>query len=146
MAITGEPDGEPMKVGVAVVDITTGMFTALPCSPPCALAIRQRRMKVDASCSLWVAWLGNVGQNYRVGQAARPSATPIRTSCPPGLTRAINHHDRHWQRPAVQSCAASSGDPTRHRFALRANPLRVEHRETLIPARRRSAVARPANG
>ena len=28
MSITGEPDGEPMKVGVAIADITTGMLAA----------------------------------------------------------------------------------------------------------------------
>ena len=28
MSMTGEPDGEPMKVGVAIADITTGMFAA----------------------------------------------------------------------------------------------------------------------
>ena len=26
MSITGEPDGEPMKVGVAIADVFTGMY------------------------------------------------------------------------------------------------------------------------
>ena len=34
MSFTGEPDGPPMKVGVAIVDITAGLFasSAIPVS------------------------------------------------------------------------------------------------------------------
>jgi len=73
MAITGEPDGEPMKVGVAIVDVTTGLFTALSI---CA-ALRERELsgqgqRVDTNLlSSGVAWLINVAENHLVsGQEA----------------------------------------------------------------------------
>lgn len=68
MAITGEPDGEPMKVGVAIVDVTTGLFTALAI---CA-ALRERELsgtgqRVDTNLyASAIAWLVNVASNQLV--------------------------------------------------------------------------------
>ncbi len=68
MGITGEPDGEPMKVGVAIVDITAALFMLNG-----ILAALYRRaetgrgQRVDASLlQSAMAWLANVGQNYLV--------------------------------------------------------------------------------
>lgn len=68
MAITGEPEGEPMKVGVAIVDVTTALHTAVGI----LAALHEREtsgigQKVDSNLlSSAVAWLINVGSNYLV--------------------------------------------------------------------------------
>ena len=68
MAITGEPEGEPMKVGVAIVDITTGLFTSVAITSALhARATTGRGQRVDASLyTSAIAWLANVGQNHLV--------------------------------------------------------------------------------
>ncbi len=68
MSITGVPAGDPMKVGVAVTDLTTGMLAAF--SICAALLGRQstgRGQRVDLSLlETQVAWLANVAQAYLV--------------------------------------------------------------------------------
>lgn len=80
MAITGEPEGDPMKVGVAMVDVTTGKDAAIGILA--ALAARERagasglpasmrRVHVTLQSSALAA-LVNVAQNTLVsGQEAR---------------------------------------------------------------------------
>ncbi len=68
MSVTGEPDGPPMKVGVAIADITTGMFAAAAILA--ALRHRDRtghgqRVEVSLLESV-VGWLANVASNYLV--------------------------------------------------------------------------------
>lgn len=68
MAITGEVDGEPMKVGVAIVDVTTGLFTAVGITA----ALREREssgmgQRVDTNLyASAIAWLVNVASNTLV--------------------------------------------------------------------------------
>jgi formyl-CoA transferase len=68
MSITGEPDGEPMKVGVAIVDVTAGLFTVN--AVLAALHARGqtgRGQRVEVSLlEAAMAWLVNVGSNYLV--------------------------------------------------------------------------------
>ena len=68
MSITGEPEGEPMKVGVAIVDLCTGLFAVN--GVLAALHARQetgRGQRVDVSLlESALAWLANVGSNYLV--------------------------------------------------------------------------------
>jgi formyl-CoA transferase len=68
MSVTGEPEGPPMKVGVAIADITTGMFAAAAILA--ALRHRDRtgqgqRVEVSLLESV-VGWLANVAMNYLV--------------------------------------------------------------------------------
>ncbi len=68
MSVTGEPEGPPMKVGVAIADITTGMFAAAAILA--ALRHRDRtgegqRVEVSLLESV-VGWLANVASNYLV--------------------------------------------------------------------------------
>lgn len=68
MSVTGEPQGPPMKVGVAIADITTGMFAAAAILA--ALRHRDRtgqgqRVEVSLLESV-VGWLANVAMNYLV--------------------------------------------------------------------------------
>lgn len=66
MSITGPEDGESHKVGVAITDITTGLFAASAILS--ALHYRERTGKgqyIDvALLDTQVAWLANVAHNY----------------------------------------------------------------------------------
>jgi len=88
MAVTGEPDGESMKHGVALVDVCTGMLTAI--SVLGALVARGRTGKgqrIEASLhDTGIAMLANVAANHLVSgtEAARygnghPNIVPYRT-------------------------------------------------------------------
>ncbi len=66
MGITGEPDGAPMRVGVAIADICAGMFAAYGILA--ALRVRERTGKgqwVDAAMlDGQVAWMTYMAANY----------------------------------------------------------------------------------
>lgn len=74
MSITGEPGGEPMKVGVGIADVMCGMYAATAI----LAALRHRDQTgvgqhidlglVDAQ----VAWLVNAGTNYLVSGQEQP--------------------------------------------------------------------------
>jgi glutaryl-CoA transferase len=69
MSITGTPDGEPVKVGVAIIDLVAGLM--LGKSITAALFARERigvGQRIDTSLlEAEVASLINVGSNYLVG-------------------------------------------------------------------------------
>ena len=138
MSITGEPDGPPMKVGVAIADVAAGLFA---CSAVLsALFVRERTgvgQHLDiALYDSQIACLANVGSNYlcsgevpeRWGNAHK-SIVPYEAfqAADDYLILAIGN-DEQWQRFCVAAgVAAWAKDP---RFAT--NPQRVAHRETLI--------------
>ena len=71
MAITGEPDGAPMKLGVAVVDIATGMNAVIG-----ILAALNKRHKTNRGSMVdvnlyntGVFLLANVASNYLISEA-----------------------------------------------------------------------------
>jgi formyl-CoA transferase len=139
MAITGEPDGDPMKVGVAIVDITTGMFTVIA-----ILAAMRARDETGAGqrihsnlFSSAVAWLANVGQSHLVsGNPAKRYGNAHANIVPYQSFRARDQHftiavgnDRQFsQLSAIVGKPELAEDP---RFAT--NPQRVAHRDELIP-------------
>jgi crotonobetainyl-CoA:carnitine CoA-transferase CaiB-like acyl-CoA transferase len=138
MGITGEPDGRPMKVGVAITDVLTGLYAAI--SVLAGLVAQGRGQAGRAfdlgllDCTL--AGLVNVAQAALVtGERpkrygnAHPQIVPYEA-----FATADSHlvlgvgNDGQWQR----FCQAAelpelAGDP---RFAT--NPERVRHREALI--------------
>lgn len=72
MAITGEPDGEPMKTGVALVDLMTGKDAAIAILGAFAgrdrlVAVADRRIHVTLMASALAA-LANVAQNTLVSR------------------------------------------------------------------------------
>ena len=88
MSVTGEPDGDPMKVGVAIADLTSGMFAA---SGILAAVIEARATgrAPAVSVSLFdaqLAWLGNRATEVLVAGVeperfgnAHPSLVPYET-------------------------------------------------------------------
>jgi len=147
MSITGEPDGPPLKVGVALVDMICGLYATTAILA--ALRARERDGQgqlievalFDAALSAMLnrasAFLlaGVVGE--RIGNR-HPSIVPYQTfhAADGELAMAVGN-DAIWQRMCgVLELADLAAD---ERFAT--NPQRVAHVEELIP-RLEAAFAR----
>ncbi len=145
MSITGEPDGRPLKVGVAISDVVSGLFGTV--SLLAALLARQRGdaagrgsdgQRIDISLlQSTLAILVNQAQAALVtGVApvargnAHPSIVPYETFATADGQIAVGvGSERQWARlgPAVDLPELA----TDARFAT--NGDRVEHRAELIP-------------
>jgi glutaryl-CoA transferase len=138
MSVTGEPDGEPQKVGVAIADITTGLYSTIAILAALRSAeATGRGQRVHTSLlESQVGWLANQASNYLVGGTeptrmgnAHPNIVPYQVfhaSDRPFVVAVAN--EIHWAR----FCAAMDlGDLERDpRFAD--NAARVANREPLI--------------
>ncbi|OAN49775.1 CaiB/BaiF CoA transferase family protein [Magnetospirillum moscoviense] len=149
MSLTGEPDGEPMKVGVALTDIFTGMYASVAILA--ALAHRDRTgqgQHIDlALLDVQVAVLANQASNYLVGGIvpqrlgnSHPNIVPYQAfATSDGHVILAIGNDSQFQRfCTVAGCPALAEDP---RFATNAG--RVRERETLIALLRPILAARP---
>jgi crotonobetainyl-CoA:carnitine CoA-transferase CaiB-like acyl-CoA transferase len=147
MSITGEPDGEPMKVGVAMVDVLTGLHAAVA-----ILAAVNRGEGDQIEVSLLdsgLAGLINVASNVLVagGEPARhgnahPNIVPYQSFPTSDGWIAIAAPNDGLYAKLCQALGAPelASDP---RFAT--NAQRVEHRETLIPLIEQRLAARSAD-
>ena len=139
MSITGEPDGEPMKLGVATVDLTTGLYAAVAILA--ALRHRDRTGEgqyIDLSLmDAAVSWLANVGSNHLVsGEVPGRYGNAHANIVPYQVFRARDRYlavgignDGQWRRFCeIAGEPRLASDP---RFA--ANPDRVRNRAVLIP-------------
>lgn len=139
MAITGEPSGEPMKVGVALSDVLTAHYAASAiCAALFARTRTGRGARIEISLfSSTVASLINVAQNAlitgrdprRYGNA-HPSIVPYQLFHGRDRPFAIGAGtDRHFTAlcSSVMSLPVLAND---RRFAT--NASRVEHRDELI--------------
>jgi formyl-CoA transferase len=139
MSVTGPVEGPPMKVGVAIVDLTAGMFATVA-----ILAALQERARsgrgqyIDmALLDAQVAWLANVGSNFLISGErpdrygnAHPNIVPYETFATSDGWIAVGvGNDRQWQR----LCAATEWDDLAKDDRFATNPLRVERRDDLIP-------------
>lgn len=139
MSITGPVEGPPMKVGVAIVDVTAGLFAAVAI----LAALHEREgsgegQHIDiALLDSQVAWLVNVASNYLVsGEVPRRYGNAHPNIVPYELFEAEDGwfalgvgNDRQWRKLCeVIGRPKLAQDP---RFAT--NPRRVENREALIP-------------
>lgn len=140
MSITGEPDGAPMKVGVAITDVITGLYAAV--SVLAGLHSREKQttnggMAFDlalADCTL--ASLVNVAQSalvtgkrpVRYGNA-HPNIVPYEAfaTADGHLVLAVGN-DRQWRR----FCKAAERDELAADTRFSTNPLRVANRSELI--------------
>ena len=147
MSITGEADGEPQKVGVALVDVITGLFAAVGILA--ALRHRERsgdgqRVEVDLLSSLLAA-LVNQGSAFTLAGAvggrmgnAHPSIAPYEL-LPTGDGDLVLAVGNDKQFGALRAVVGLDDD---ERF--RTNASRVAHREELRAALVTLLAARPA--
>ncbi len=139
MSVTGEPDGAPMKVGVAVTDVFTGMYAAT--SVLAALAERERSglgQHVDiALFDVQIATLANQIMSYlvsgeqppRLGNA-HPSIVPYQVfPTQDGHAILAIGNDEQFRR--FTKLAGAPELALDARFAT--NPARVTNRAVLIP-------------
>ncbi len=150
MSITGEADGEPQKVGVALVDVLAGLFAAVGI----LAALRHRehtgegqRIEVNLLHSLLAA-LANQASGYTVAGAvphrmgnAHPSISPYDLyRAADGELALAGGNDRQFTALCeVLGVPELVSDP---RYA--ANTARVGHRAELRADLERALAARPA--
>jgi crotonobetainyl-CoA:carnitine CoA-transferase CaiB-like acyl-CoA transferase len=143
MSVTGErdalPGGGPQKAGVALTDIMTGMYATVAILA--ALTHRDRTgqgQHIDmALLDTQVAMLANVGSNYlntgtppqRWGNA-HANIVPYQTfACLDGHIIVAAGNDSQYQK-----FVEAGGRPElAHDPLFATNPLRVQHRDTLVP-------------
>ena len=139
MSITGPEEGEPYKVGVAIADITAGLFACNAILA--ALFDRQRTgngQRIDISLlDSQVAWLANVGSNYLIsGQKphrygnAHPNIVPYQTfKASDGYFALGIGNDNQWK----QFCERTGKPEWAQDIRFSTNASRVKHRKTLVP-------------
>ncbi|MEJ6813068.1 MAG: CaiB/BaiF CoA-transferase family protein [Octadecabacter sp.] len=139
MSVTGDPEGQPQKVGVAVTDIFTGLYA----SNAILAAVHQRHatgtgQHIDlALLDVAVATTANQAMNYlatdlspkRLGNA-HPNIVPYQVfDCADGhVIIAVGNDGQYRKFCEVLGVDVLGIDP---RFAT--NPARLEHRDTLVP-------------
>lgn len=155
MAITGERDGEPMKTGVALADVTAGKDATIAILG--ALVARERAaapLPVEARrlfVSLWhsaTAALVNVAQNVLVsGRDAGRWGNAHPNLVPYQLFRAADRHvviavgnDGQWQA----CCRALGLESLGHDAALATNSGRLANRARVVEAIATRLAERPA--
>jgi crotonobetainyl-CoA:carnitine CoA-transferase CaiB-like acyl-CoA transferase len=143
MSVTGQPDGspgaEPMKVGVALTDIMTGLYATIGILA--ALTERDRSglgQQVDlALLDVTAATLANQASNYLVGGInpgrlgnAHPNIVPYQSFVARDghLVVAVGN-DAQFRRFVAVLGSPELADDAR----FQTNRLRVQHREQLIP-------------
>jgi len=151
MSITGEPEGEPMKVGVAISDVIAGlnMSTALLAALRHAERTGQGQHVDIALYETQLAALVNVASNYLVSGQNPPrygsqhaNIVPYQTfQAQDGAFVVAVGNDRQFQ----QLChLLAQPDLARdERFAT--NPARVAHRTELIPLLQGYFVQQPVH-
>jgi crotonobetainyl-CoA:carnitine CoA-transferase CaiB-like acyl-CoA transferase len=151
MGITGQPGGEPTKVGVAISDIVCGLFAS-----NAILAALHRRAATGEGARIEVplfestlGWLANRGQEYLVSGEdkglignAHPSIVPYQTfdASDKPLVVAVGNNTQFAELCEVVGRPELAED---ERFAT--NPDRVANREALIPELQREFRKRPAD-
>jgi crotonobetainyl-CoA:carnitine CoA-transferase CaiB-like acyl-CoA transferase len=151
MAITGEPSGNPMKVGTALADVIAGKdaaITVLGALVQKARTGRGGRYGVSLADSARAA-LVNVGQNALVsGRDAQRWGNAHPNLVPYELFHASDRpivvavgSDAQW----VACCRALDLDAFTDDAALATNAGRLEHRERIVTAITRRMAQKPAD-
>ena len=150
MAITGEPDGDPMKVGVALADVIAGKDAAISVL---AAVIRRVRSGVGGRITISLAdsaraALVNVAQNTLVtGRDARRWGNAHPNLVPYQLFHAADGpivvavgSDAQWLACARAIGLASLADDPQ----LATNAGRIEHRDRIVAAFSERLATQPA--
>jgi len=151
MGITGQPGGEPTKVGVAISDIVCGLFAS-----NAILAALHRRNVTGEGARIEVplfestlGWLANRGQEYLLSGEdtglignAHPSIVPYQTfhASDKPLVVAVGNNTQFANLCKVVGHPELAED---ERFST--NPERVANREALISELQREFSERPAD-
>jgi formyl-CoA transferase len=139
MWITGEKNGNPCKVGVAITDVLTGVYASSAITS--ALLYRERSGKgqyLDISLlDVQVAGLANIASNYLVaGKEATRWGTAHESIVP---YQVFNTQDRPIaiavanQKLWVNFCEATGKKEWLKDPRFESNPRRVENRKMLLP-------------
>jgi len=139
MGITGEEDGGPVKVGVAITDVLTGVMAQ---GAICAALLQREKtgkgQRIDLSLlECQVAGLVNIASNYLVaGKKARRWGTAHESIVPYQAFKAKDDYialaaanDKLWGK----FCQVIGRPDLAAEKKYATNPLRVEHRRELIP-------------
>ncbi len=139
MSITGPEQGEPYKVGVAIADITAGLFA---CNTILAALFERQRsglgQRIDISLlDAQLAWLANVGSNYLVSGEkplrygnAHPNIVPYQTfKARDGYFALAIGNDGQWRQFCIQAGKPDWAEDIR----FKTNADRVQNRSVLIP-------------
>jgi crotonobetainyl-CoA:carnitine CoA-transferase CaiB-like acyl-CoA transferase len=151
MGITGFPEGEPTKVGVAIADIVCGLYAATA-----ILAALRRRDASGEGARIEVplfettlSWLANRGQEYlvsgedkgRMGNA-HPTIVPYQTFATSDKPIAVAvGNDAQFRRLSETIGRTELADDERYAT----NPARVANREELVEILQREFSNRPAD-
>ena len=137
MSITGDPEGAPMKVGVGIADVMTGMYA----STAILAALRHRDSTGDGqhidTCLLdtQVSWLINEGTNYLVSGKIpvklgneHPNIVPYKVfATSDGHVILAVGNDRQFQ----DWCNAAGAEDLMTDSRYKTNPLRIANRKSL---------------
>jgi formyl-CoA transferase len=151
MSISGEANGPPMKMGVAISDITAGIFAGNAILA--ALYARERTgsgERIDTALfDSTLAWLANVGSNYLVSGAvprrqgtAHPNIVPYQSfqAADESLIIAVGNDGQFVKFCSTIGRPELATDP---RFAT--NASRVENRAALLPLIEKEIARLPAS-
>jgi crotonobetainyl-CoA:carnitine CoA-transferase CaiB-like acyl-CoA transferase len=139
MSVTGEPDGEPMKVGVALADVMTGLYASNAIQGALIHQLRTGQgQHIDlALLDVQVATLANQAMNYlatgdnpkRLGNA-HPNIVPYQAfaTADGHLILAVGN-DGQFQR----FCKVAGNPTLAHHADYVTNALRVANRDSLVP-------------
>jgi crotonobetainyl-CoA:carnitine CoA-transferase CaiB-like acyl-CoA transferase len=152
MGITGQPGGEPTKVGVAAADIFCGMMAA-----NAILAALHRRSVTGEGARVEVplfestlSWLANRGQEYLISGEdtglignAHPSIVPYQTfdTADKPIVVAVGNNAQFGRLCEAMGLPDLADDV---RYAT--NPDRVANREELVAVLQKRFSERPADG
>ncbi|MBR9867803.1 MAG: CoA transferase [Oceanospirillales bacterium] len=139
MSVTGDADGQPMKVGVALVDVMTGLYA---CNAIQAALLHRNESGIGqyidmALLDVQVATLANQAMNYLVGGKppvrlgnAHPNIVPYEAfpTADGHIILAVGN-DTQFAR----FCALAGAPELADNPAFATNALRVENRSALTP-------------
>lgn len=139
MSVTGEADGQPMKVGVALVDVMTGLYA---CNAIQAALLHRRETGVGqyidmALLDVQVATLANQAMNYLAGGQpparlgnAHPNIVPYEAfpTADGHIILAVGNDAQF-----AKFCALAGAPELATNPAFETNSLRVENRADLTP-------------